>query len=176
MKNRFVIPAVLVIIALLFVALKYFNLGGVSDVTAEVKEGFFKPAPDFALLDIDGNEKKLSDFKGKVIILDFWATWCPPCRAEIPHFIELYSHYKNQGLEIIGIALDQNGRKVVGPFAEKNNINYPILLAEREISGLYGGISAIPTTFIIDRDGRIRKKYTGYRSKEIFEKDIQELL
>ncbi|OIO33718.1 MAG: hypothetical protein AUJ70_02655 [Candidatus Omnitrophica bacterium CG1_02_40_15] len=140
------------------------------------KKPHLKPAPEFSLKDVSGIEKKLSDFKGKVVIIDFWATWCPPCKEEIPHFIDLYNQYKEQGLEVIGIALDMRGEKVVPGFALKNKINYTILLGNEEVSDLYGGIRAIPTTFIVDKDGNIRKKYIGYNDKEVFEKDIKELL
>jgi len=139
-------------------------------------EVVYRPAPDFTLLDINGNDIKLSDFKGQVIILDFWATWCPPCKAEIPHFIELYDEYNSEGLEIIGVSLDWNAQRLLGPFVEENNINYRLLIGDEEVTNLYGGIMSIPTTFIIDRDGGIRNRYIGYRSKEVFEKDIKELL
>jgi peroxiredoxin len=138
--------------------------------------GFGKKAPEFSLKDINGVERKLSDFRNKVVIIDFWATWCPPCKEEIPHFIDLYSQYKGQGLEIIGIALDQNGANAVKEFTAKNKINYTVLLGNNEVSDLYGGIDAIPTTFILDKDTNIRKKYIGYNEKNVFEKDIKELL
>jgi len=141
-----------------------------------VKKTGFKTAPEFSLKDIGGTEKKLSDFKNKDVIIDFWATWCPPCRAEIPHFIELYEQYKDRGLEIIGIALDSNGERVVPAFVSSNKINYTILLGNEEVGNLYGGIAAIPTTFVLDRDGNIRKKYIGYKEKTVFENDIKELL
>lgn len=136
----------------------------------------YKQAPEFTLLDIDGNKVSLSDFKGKVVILDFWATWCPPCIAEIPHFIELYDEYKNRGLEVIGISVDWNGQRVVPSFAEERGMNYILLLGDDEVTDLYGGIISIPTTFILDREGGIRKRYMGYRDKEVFERDIKELL
>ena len=142
----------------------------------EIPEPVFTPAPDFTLNDAYGNEVRLSDFKDKVVILDFWATWCPPCKAEIPHFIELQDEYKDQGLEIIGISLDWNGHRIVAPFAEENGINYTLLLGNEEITDSYGGIMSIPTTFVIDRESRIRNRYIGYRDKEVFEGIIKELL
>ncbi|MCX5687954.1 MAG: redoxin domain-containing protein [Candidatus Omnitrophica bacterium] len=141
-----------------------------------VKKTGFKLAPEFSLKDINGAEKKLSDFKGKVVIIDFWATWCPPCRNEIPHFVSLYNQYKGQGLEIIGVALDQNPGGVLPGFIKDNSINYIILVGNNKVSDLYGGISAIPTTFIIDRNGNIIKKYIGYNEREVFESQIKELL
>jgi peroxiredoxin len=131
-------------------------------------------APAFTLQNLDGKNVKLSDFKGKVTIIDFWATWCPPCRAEIPDFIDLYKTYQKKGLVIIGIALDDKPK--VQKFVKDQKINYPILLGNQEIANLYGGISGIPTTFIIDRKGEIIKTFVGQRSKEDFETIIKGLL
>ncbi len=144
-------------------------------VTLANKSGF-KTAPDFSLKDSSGAQKKLSDFKGSIVIIDFWATWCPPCREEIPHFVELYNKYKNQGLEIIGVSMDQSPERVMPGFIEKNNINYTILFGEDNVYDLYGGINAIPTTFIVDKEGNLVRKYVGYREKGVFEQDIKELL
>jgi hypothetical protein len=109
-------------------------------------------------------------------MLDFWATWCPPCIKEIPHFIELYKEYKNQGLVILGISVDQQGISIVKAFNKKFKINYPILMADSQVVNAYGNISGIPTTFVIDPVGKIRRMYVGYRDKAVFEADIKELL
>ena len=135
-----------------------------------------KPAPSFKLLDLNGKEVSSSSYKGKVVILDFWATWCPPCVKEIPHFIELYDKYKDQGLEIIGISVDQQGTGIVKAFKQRYKINYPILMADRQVATAYGNIRSIPTTFVIDKSGNIQRVYVGYRDKAVFEADIKELL
>jgi peroxiredoxin len=135
-----------------------------------------KRAPDFTLADLQGNTVSLSEFKGKVVMLDFWATWCPPCVQEIPHFIELYEEYREQGLAMIGISLDRQGVGVVKAFSQRYGINYPILMADGSISAKYGGIRGIPTTFVIDREGTIKRMYVGYRDKSVFENDIKTFL
>ena len=175
-KTLSIIVIAIVVSVAVFAILRMVRLEKVSEVAVENKKKVFKPAPDFTLSDIYGAKKSLSDFKGKVIILDFWATWCPPCKAEIPHFIELYKEYRNQGLEIIGVALDWNAQRVVAPFVQERGINYTVLLGKKDVTDLYGGIMSIPTTFIIDRNGGIRKRYIGYKDKEIFEKEIKKLL
>ncbi|MFQ5867738.1 MAG: TlpA disulfide reductase family protein [bacterium] len=133
-------------------------------------------APDFTLSKLDGNSLTLSDFKGKVIILNFWATWCPPCRMEIPDFVELYEKYKDEGLLIIGVNLDGGDSRSVKQFLEKYKINYPIVLGNVKVTEDYGGIRAIPTTFVIDRNGNIREKYVGYRPRATFEDQAKKLL
>ena len=135
-----------------------------------------KPAPSFTLQDLKGNQISLSDFKGKVVVLDFWATWCGPCVIEIPHFIELYEQYKAQGFAMVGISLDRQGVSVVKSFAQKYRVNYPILMTDGQVDKAYGGIPGIPTTFVIDSAGNIRRKYVGYRNKAVFEADIKALL
>ncbi|MFH1714738.1 MAG: TlpA disulfide reductase family protein [Elusimicrobiota bacterium] len=134
-------------------------------------------ASDFTLpLALEEGDFTLSSLKGKVIILDFWATWCPPCRMEIPGFVELQNKYKEQGLEIVGVTLDMEGPGVIAPFAEEMGINYTLVLGDEPVTIAYGGIRGIPTTFIIDREGNIRGKHIGYAPKEVFEKQILELL
>ncbi len=145
--------------------------------TAAPQQGLRQTAPDFNLKTLDGKTLQLSALKGKVVLLDFWATWCPPCREEIPHFKELYTQYRGKGLEIIGVALDEGGEKDVAPFARQNQINYPLsATGAQQLAQAYGGIRGIPTTFLIDKQGKIAKKYVGYQDKQVFETEIRALL
>lgn len=133
-----------------------------------------KPAPDFALEDLKGNRVRLSDFRGKIVMLVFWAPWCRFCLQGIPHFIDLYDEYKNKGLEVIGISLDRN-RERIRTFAKAWRINYPITLADSRVTEYYGIVS-IPTTLVINRKGEIYRRYVGYRDRAVLEKDIENLL
>ena len=151
-------------------------LGMIGCGVAAEQAGSRTAAPNFKLADLSGHSVELASHRGKVVLIDFWATWCPPCRQEIPHFIELYKAYRGKGLEIIGIALDQSGAAVVKPFAQMNGINYPIVIGTPQVEAAYGGIRGIPTTFLVDKKGQIAKKYIGYQDKEVFEKEIQALL
>jgi peroxiredoxin len=135
-----------------------------------------KTAANFELKGLDGRPVRLSDFKGKVVLLDFWATWCPPCRMEIPGFVELQKRHAAQGFTVLGVALDQDGASVVKPFADKIGINYPLAIGNADIAGTYGGIESIPTTFLIDRKGTILQTYVGAHDAETFERDVQAAL
>lgn len=138
------------------------------------KEDNLKKALDFTSLEVvTKKELKLSNYYGKVIILNFFASWCPPCKKEIPDFIKLYNKYHKQGLEIIGIALDEE--KNIKSFIKKMKINYPVIIGNNKITSDYQGISGIPTTFIIDKKGYIREKYVGFVSYEIFENIIKKI-
>ena len=133
-------------------------------------------APDFSLPDLKGHTVHLKDFRGKVVVLDFWATWCGPCKMEIPHFVELMKRHGEKGLEIVGVAMDETGADVVRPFVEKNGLHYHVLLGDDYTANRFGGVNALPTTFVIDRGGHIARKYIGYRSLESFEEDLTPLL
>jgi len=133
-------------------------------------------APGWQLTDLEGNQVALADFKGQVVLLDFWATWCGPCRMSIPHLKDLYAEYKDQGLAVIGISLDQQGPAVVRPFVSQQQIAYPIVMGNLQITQDFGGIRGIPTAFVISQDGKIYKKYVGLVPKQVYEKDIRALL
>jgi cytochrome c biogenesis protein CcmG/thiol:disulfide interchange protein DsbE len=132
-------------------------------------------APDFTLIALDGTEVTLTDFEGKVLFLNFWATWCSPCRQEIPGFLEIYDKYKDEGMEILGVSLDPQGSDVVKPFAEKMKITYPLAMANNEIMQAYQPGQYIPATIIIDREGNIHNKHVGYMDKTQVEKMFLEL-
>ncbi len=133
-----------------------------------------RSAPDFSLTDINGETVSFSDFNGKVVILDFFAGWCPPCRQEIPDFIELEKSYGDKGFAMIGVALTRASD--AKEFAGKMGINYPVLVDDGKVSEAYGPIRSIPTTFVIDKAGKIVKMYIGYREKSVFEADVRGLL
>jgi cytochrome c biogenesis protein CcmG/thiol:disulfide interchange protein DsbE len=126
--------------------------------------------------DPDGKKVKLSDFKGKVVLLDFWATWCGPCKIEIPWFIEFQRKYKDQGFTVVGVSMDEGGWPEVRPFLDQMKMNYPILLGNDEITAPFGGIEVLPTTLIIDKQGRIFAMHKGLTSKDEFENAIKGLL
>jgi thiol-disulfide isomerase/thioredoxin len=137
-----------------------------------------KPANfNFTMTDIAGNDVSLSEFKGKVLLLDFWATWCGPCKVEIPHFIELQNKYGKDGLQIVGISVDDPIDKLE-PYAREMKINYPILqgLGHEEVQDAYGPILGIPVNVLISRDGKICATHTGLTAKEVFEREIRALL
>jgi len=145
-----------------------FLLGGIQSSAADSK----KAAPDWQLSDVDGKPVKLSDFKGKVVILDFWATWCPPCRTEIPSFVALQKKYADKGFTVIGVSLDEQGPSVVKPFMRSFGMNYPVVMGTPKIVLDYGGITAIPTTFVIDRQGNVVTDYQGAMDQATFESVI----
>jgi cytochrome c biogenesis protein CcmG/thiol:disulfide interchange protein DsbE len=133
-------------------------------------------APNFSLQTQNGKVIELSKLKGKVVLVNFWATWCPPCRAEIPDFIEVYNTYKSKGFEIVGIALDEDGWSKVAPYIEKIKMNYPVVLGSAKVVQQYGGIEAIPTTFIVDKNGYIVASQVGLLSKELLKQKLKSLL
>jgi thiol-disulfide isomerase/thioredoxin len=133
------------------------------------------PAPDFKLAGLDGKPVTLADSKGKVILLNFWATWCGPCRAEIPDLIELQNKYKDR-LQIVGLVVDDDDPDAIKKFVGKFHINYPVALATDDLRIEYGGIPALPTSFVLDAEGRVVQKHEGLRDPVLYETEIRALL
>ena len=135
-----------------------------------------KPAPEFALKDADGKTVHLEEYKGKVVLLDFFATWCGPCKIEIPWFMEMERANKDKGFSVLGVSMDDEGWEVVKPFLADLGVNYRVVIGNDATAQIYGGVDALPTTFLIDRNGRIAAIHVGLASKKVFEDGIQQLL
>lgn len=132
-------------------------------------------APDFSLPDLNGRPVNLSSYRGKVVLLDFWATWCGPCRDEIPAYIQLQNRYANQGFQVIGISMDDS-EGPVRAFYRDFHMNYPVVMGGAETGELYGGILGLPIAFVVGPDGRMVAKHIGATDVSVVEKEIQSLL
>jgi peroxiredoxin len=135
-----------------------------------------KKAPEFALKDASGETAKLSDYRGKVVLLNFWATWCGPCEIEIPWFIEFQRQYKDRDFAVLGVSLDEDGWKSVLPFVAREKVNYRVMVTNEQVDQMYGGVDSLPTTFIIDREGRVASSHVGLASKNTYRQEILTLL
>jgi cytochrome c biogenesis protein CcmG/thiol:disulfide interchange protein DsbE len=135
-----------------------------------------QPAPEFELTSVEGKNVKLSDFRGKAVLLNFWATWCEPCKVEMPWFVELQKEYGPQGFQIVGVAMDDASTEDINKFARKMGVNYPVLLGKESVGESYGGVGVLPTTFFIDRDGKLVAREFGLQSRSVFVDHIKEAL
>ncbi|MCC6585406.1 MAG: TlpA family protein disulfide reductase [Bryobacterales bacterium] len=148
-----------------------------TSVRAAVKaEKDRKKAPDFELKDSMGRSVKLSDYKGKVVLLNFWATWCGPCKLEIPWFVEFEQKFKDKGFAVLGVSMDEDGWDVVKPYLQRAQVNYRVLLGTDSVAQMYGGVDSLPTSFLIDKEGRIAAVHVGLVSKGDYHNDINHLL
>ena len=144
----------------------------------ELKGGSAKQnvvAPDFVLPQLDGTPLRLSAYRGKVVLLDFWATWCDPCREETPHFVELQRQYADRGLQIIGVSMDDTSEPV-RDFYRQFQMNYPVVMGNAKTGEVYGGVLGLPIAFLLDRDGRLVAKHVGPTKAEAFDQEIAVLL
>lgn len=169
-KHLFLLP-----IIILFAFCAQAEKGSTGVVASEVDK-ISSQAPEFTIKDLEGNLISSADFKDKVVIINFWATWCPPCKAEIPGFVESYAEYKDQGLEIVGLSLDQLSPEKVLEFAENFKINYPVAMSTEEIYNAYQPGQYIPSSIIIDKSGQIRHRHVGYLDKDDIVKYFQSLM
>jgi peroxiredoxin len=135
-----------------------------------------KEAPDFSLASLDGKTLRLSDYRGKAVLLNFWATWCEPCKIEMPWFVQLQKQYGPQGLQVLGVAMDDTDPQDITEFAQKMGVNYPILVGKEAVGDQYGGIPYLPSTFYIDRDGKVIDRVYGLVSRSEIEDNIKKTL
>jgi len=135
-----------------------------------------KAAANFSLKDANGAQVALADYKGKVVLLNFWATWCGPCKVEIPWFVEFNKAYKDRGFAVVGVSLDDDGWRSVKPYLAEKRIDYTVVVGDDLVSKSYGGVDSLPTTFIIDQNGKIAFVHMGLVGKDTYEKEIWSLL
>lgn len=133
-------------------------------------------APDFTLISLDGSKVSLSDFRGKAVLLNFWATWCPPCKVEMPWFVDLQKQYAKDGLVVLGVAMDDSKPAEIAKFASSMGVNYPVLLGTDKVSDDYGDVQYLPTTFYIGRDGAIVDKMTGLLDRKDIDNAVKKAL
>jgi peroxiredoxin len=133
-------------------------------------------APDFTLQSLDGKTVRLSDFRGKAVLLNFWATWCQPCKIEMPWFVELQKQYGGQGLQVLGIAMDDASPADIAKYAKDLGVNYPVLVGKEAVGDAYGGVQFLPATFYIGRDGKVVDKVFGLKGRGEIEDDIKKAL
>lgn len=177
MKRNPLVPVVIaaIVAAMLFAGAHFARKN--HPASASVQSKFRgEPAPDFELATVDGAKVKLSDFRGKAVLLNFWATWCGPCKIEMPWFVELQKEYGPQGLQILGVAMDEADQGDIAKFAHDMGVNYPILIGKDEVGTSYGGVNVLPTTFFVDRDGKLVAREFGLQSRSVFVEHIKDAL
>ncbi len=172
-------PIILIVVAVVISLMLVFGIQktrhtSIQQIGAGKLQG--QPAPDFTLTSLDGKTMKLSDFRGKAVLLNFWATWCEPCKIEMPWFVDLQKKYSAQGFTVIGVAMDDSSPSDIADFAKKMGVNYPVLIGKEAVGNQYGGIPYLPSSFYIDRDGKVVDRIFGLVSKSEIETDIQKAM
>ena len=180
-KNILFFAAVIAAIALLLSVGKLMSnraSAGGESAGLKIGEVIGANAPDFELRVIDGNGKtmKLADLRGKAVLVNFWATWCGPCKIEMPWFVELQKKYGPDGLVILGVAMDDSGEKAISDFAKEMQVNYPVVQGTEKVGQLYGGVEGLPMTFFVDRSGKIVERQFGLASESVFVDGIKKAL
>jgi thiol-disulfide isomerase/thioredoxin len=172
-------PLALVVVAVVAAAMLYFGLHAARSSGGSQRPmgmAYGTPAPDFTLESLDGKTVSLSEYKGKAVLVNFWATWCGPCKIETPWLVELQKEYGSQGLQIVGVAMDDSGKDEIARFARDMGMNYPVLLGKEAVGEAYGGVPALPESFFISRDGKIVDKIMGIEGKSDIEAAIKKAL
>jgi thiol-disulfide isomerase/thioredoxin len=171
-------PLALVVVAVVAAAMLYFGFHMARRAGPEPSQilGKSTVAPDFNLETLDGKNMRLSDLRGKAVLLNFWATWCGPCKIETPWLVELQKQYGSQGLQVVGIAMDDSGKDDIEKFAKDMGVNYPVLLGKEAVGDAYGGVPALPESFFIGRDGKIVDRIIGLKGRGEIEDSIKKAL
>jgi peroxiredoxin len=172
-------PVVLVVVALVVALMLVFGLKMARHSSTGMATGNAQMngiAPDFTLQSLDGKTVRLSDFRGKPVVLNFWATWCGPCKIEMPWFVDLQKQYGPAGLQFLGVAMDDASTKDIAEFAESMKVNYPILVGKESVGDAYGGVQFLPETFYIDRNGKVVDKAFGLKGRGEIEDAIKKIL
>lgn len=165
-------PFATALVIMLFAACSYAPPGAAAIKPAAKRN----PAPAFTLKDAQGKSFNLGEYKGKVVLLNFWATWCGPCKLEIPWFMEFEKNYRDKGFAVLGVSMDEEGWEVVKPYVERVKVNYRVAIGNDVMAQHYGGVDSLPTSFLIDRDGKIAAVHVGLVSKGDYQRDIEHLL
>ena len=171
-------PLALVVVALVAAGMLYFGLHEArsSGTAHPLGMAYGTPAPDFTLESLDGTAVSLSEFKGKAVLVNFWATWCGPCKIETPWLVDLQNQYGAQGLQVVGVAMDDSGKDEIAKFAKDMGVNYPVLLGKEAVGDAYGGVPALPESFFVSRDGKIVDKIMGLEGKSEIEAAVKKAL
>lgn len=175
-RNGLVFLILCVVILTMLASGKYLNRNRQSTASSMVGDVRGRTAPDFDLASLDGKRVKLSDFRGKAVLLNFWATWCSPCKQEMPWFVDLQKKYGSEGLVVVGVAMDDSEASKIAQFASEMGVNYPVLLGTERVSEEYGNVQYLPTSFYIDRDGKFVGKGVGLLGRKEVEDNIQKAL
>jgi peroxiredoxin len=170
-RNVIVVATMVVVVAGLLMLARYRMSGGGAASVGAITPG--SVAPDFALRDLQGNTVRLSELRGKAVVLNFWATWCGPCQREIPWFVDIQKEYGKQGLQVVGVSMDWSDPKDVLSFAGKHGMNYPVVFGDEHVADAYGGIAYLPTTFYIDRNGAVVNRVFGEAPRKEIERNVQ---
>lgn len=172
-------PVVLIVVAMVIALMLVFGFNMArkpAPTEASSKALTGKTAPDFTLQAVDGKTVHLSDYRGKAVVLNFWATWCAPCKIEMPWFVDLQKKYAAEGLQLVGVAMDDATPKEIADFAKQMSVNYPILIGKEAVGQAYGGVPFMPETFYIDRNGKIIENAFGLKSRSEIEDDMKKII
>jgi len=172
-------PMALVFVALVAAGMLYFGFHMARRSGVDHGSGFLgygTPAPNFTLPTLDGKNLSLSELRGKAVLVNFWATWCGPCKIETPWLVEMQNQYGSAGLQVVGVAMDDSGKDEIEKFAKDMGVNYPVLLGKEAVGDAYGGVPALPESFFVGRDGKIVDRIIGLKGRDEIEDAVKKAL